>query len=40
MLGNSRGHVDVAVGDQWDLVIDTDELSPAESAARILTELT
>jgi hypothetical protein len=26
VLGNSRGHVDVAVGDQWDLVIDTDEL--------------
>ncbi|WP_188835913.1 phosphotransferase-like protein [Flexivirga endophytica] len=39
VLGNARGHVDVAVGDQWDLVIDTDELSPARSAARILTEL-
>lgn len=39
VLGNSRGHLDVAVGDRWDLVIDTDTLTPAQSAARILGEL-
>lgn len=34
-LGNARGHLDVPVGDRWDLVLDTDHLSPAQSAHRI-----
>lgn len=38
-LGNARGHLDVAVGDCWDLVLDTEHLSPAESATRILKAL-
>jgi len=38
-LGNSRGHFDVVVGDRWDLVLDTDHLSPAQSAAHIVTAL-
>lgn len=36
VLGNSRGHSDVSVGDGWDLVLDTDRLTPAQTAARIL----
>lgn len=35
-LGNARGHFGVRVGDEWDLVIDTDELSPPETASRIV----
>ncbi len=38
-LGNARGHLNVPVGDRWDLVLDTDYLSPTQSAARILKEL-
>lgn len=38
-LGNSRGHFDVQVGDGWDLVIDTDRLSPRETASRIVSRL-
>lgn len=38
-LGNARGHLNVPVGDRWDLVLDTDHLSPTQSAARILKEL-
>lgn len=38
-LGNARGHLDVPVGDRWDLVLDTDHLSPAQSTTRILTAL-
>jgi len=38
-LGNSRGHFDVSAGDGWDLVIDTDHLTPAETAVRIANAL-
>ena len=38
-VGNSRGHFDVSVGTEWDLVIDTDRLSPAETASRIISAL-
>ncbi|MCZ4501197.1 MAG: family ATPase [Marmoricola sp.] len=38
-LGNSRGHFDVQVGDDWDLVVDTDSLSPLETATRIVEAL-
>ena len=38
-LGNARGHLEVPVGDRWDLVLDTDQLAPAESATRILKAL-
>lgn len=38
-LGNSRGHLDVQVGAEWDLVIDTVDLTPAGTAARILEVL-
>lgn len=38
-LGNSRGHLDVQVGDGWDLVIDTDRLAPSESASLIVRRL-
>lgn len=38
-LGNSRGHFGVATGDGWDLVIDTDELTPVGAAARIVEAL-
>lgn len=38
-LGNSRGHFDVPAGDGWDLVIDTDHLTPAETAVRIANAL-
>ncbi|MGN6752153.1 MAG: phosphotransferase-like protein [Intrasporangium sp.] len=33
-LGNSRGHFDVQAGDDWNLIIDTDDLTPSETAAR------
>lgn len=39
VLGNARGHLDVAVGDGWDLVIDTERSSPAETAATIVNAL-
>ncbi|GAB3492005.1 P-loop NTPase family protein [Flexivirga lutea] len=39
VLGNARGHIDVAVGDGWDLAVDTDQLTPAETATRILGAL-
>lgn len=38
-LGNSRGHFDVPTGDDWDLVIHTDALTPGEAAARIVEAL-
>jgi chloramphenicol 3-O phosphotransferase len=38
-LGNARGHLDVQVGDDWDLVINTDGLSPFETATRIVKAL-
>lgn len=38
-LGNSRGHLDVRAGDDWDLVVDTDELTPSETATRIMQAL-
>jgi len=38
-LGNSRGHFDVQAGDEWDLVIDTDDLTPPETAAQIVKAL-
>ncbi|MEP7332237.1 MAG: hypothetical protein ABI692_09135 [Terracoccus sp.] len=38
-LGNARGHLDVPVGNRWDLVLDTDHLSAAQSATRILKAL-
>ena len=38
-LGNSRGHLDVVAGNEWDLVIDTDDLTPAATAARIVEAL-
>ena len=38
-LGNARGHLDVAVGDCWDLMLDTEHLSPDQSATRILKAL-
>ncbi|MBS43318.1 MAG: hypothetical protein CMH83_09185 [Nocardioides sp.] len=39
VLGNARGHLDVEVGDGWDLVVDTDGLTPAEVADRVLAAL-
>lgn len=36
VLGNARGHLDVEVGGDWDLEVDTDRLSPVEVAARIV----
>ncbi|MEO6998691.1 MAG: hypothetical protein ABI112_11455 [Terracoccus sp.] len=39
ILGNARGHLEVSVGDRWDLVLDTDRLSPAQSATRIVMAL-
>lgn len=38
-LGNSRGHFDVQAGHEWDLVIDTGELAPSETAATIVKKL-
>lgn len=38
-LGNSRGHLDVHVGEEWDLVVDTARLAPADTAARIVEAL-
>jgi chloramphenicol 3-O phosphotransferase len=38
-VGNSRGHFDVSAGEEWDLVIDTDDLTPSETAARIVAAL-
>ncbi|MEW1952880.1 AAA family ATPase [Terrabacter sp. NPDC080008] len=35
-LGNSRGHFDVHPGSTWDLVINTDDLTPPEIAAQIV----
>lgn len=39
VLGNARGHLDVVVGDCWDLVIDTERSSPAETAAVVVKAL-
>lgn len=39
VLGNARGHLDVAVGRGWDLVIDTGQSSPAMTAATIVEAL-
>lgn len=36
VLGNARGHLDVAVGDEWDLIVDTERSSPAQTAAAIV----
>ena len=33
-LGNARGHFDVMVGGDWDLIVDTDDLTPSETASR------
>ena len=38
-LGNSRGHFDVLAGEKWDLVIDTDDHTPSETAAQIVKAL-
>ncbi|MDN5767429.1 MAG: hypothetical protein L0H96_26310 [Humibacillus sp.] len=38
-LGNSRGHFDVLAGEGWDLVIETDDLTPSETATRIVKAL-
>ena len=38
-IGNARGHLDVDVGDRWDLVVDTDHLTPSRTAARIVAAL-
>lgn len=39
VLGNARGHYDVDHGTGWDLEIDTDALTPAESAQLIINAL-
>lgn len=39
VLGNARGRLDVAVGKGWDLVIDTEQSSPARTAAMIVAAL-
>ncbi|XGX80918.1 hypothetical protein LQK93_03764 [Terrabacter sp. BE26] len=38
-LGNSRGHFNVGSEGKWDLVIDTDNLAPSETAAKIVRAL-
>lgn len=39
VLGNARGHLDVSVGGRWDLVIDTEQSSPTETAAAVVKAL-
>ena len=39
VLGNARGHFDIDAGSDWDLVIDTDHLTPEDVAARIASAL-
>lgn len=39
VLGNARGHLDVSVGDCWDLEIDTEQSSPVETAVAIVKAL-
>lgn len=40
VLGNARGHLDVEVGDGWDMVIDTDRSTPMATAASIASRVT
>jgi chloramphenicol 3-O phosphotransferase len=40
VLGNARGHFDVDPGSDWDLDIETDQLTPQEVAARIASAVT
>lgn len=38
-MGNSRGHFDFLADGEWDLIIDTDDHTPSETAAQIIEAL-